>query len=119
MLDASHERTTIALQWIIAAKVVVGMRGAGIGVGLDRAGIRPEIGHCGVECFLPAAEDEDEGAFFDEALCRGAANSGSATGDHGGLPIQSVHGVHFSSELYKGSELLAEDLGSSPMKTID
>jgi hypothetical protein len=79
----------------------------------------PELGHSGVERFLPAAEDEDEGALLDEALCCGAADAGSATGDHGGLPIQSVHDVHFSSELYEGSGLLAEDLGSSPMKTID
>ena len=30
---------------------------------------RPEVGHSGVELFLPAAEDEDEGALLDEALC--------------------------------------------------
>jgi hypothetical protein len=37
---------------------------------LHRAGIGPEVGHSGVERLLPAAEDEDEGAFLDEALCR-------------------------------------------------
>jgi hypothetical protein len=56
---------------------------------LHRAGIGPEVGHSGVERFLPAAEDEDEGALLDEALCRGAADAGSATGDHGGLVFQS------------------------------
>ena len=55
---------------------------------LHRAGIGPEVGHSGVERFLPAAEDEDEGALLDEALCCGAADAGSATGDHGGLSIQ-------------------------------
>ena len=83
------------------------------------AAIGPEIGHSGIEFFLPAAEDEDESALVDEALCCGAADAGGASGDHGGLPIQSVHDVHSSSELYEGSGLLAEDLGSSPMKTID
>src|SRR6202035_4008080 len=58
---------------------------------LHRAGIGPEFGHGRVEFFLPAAEDENEGAFLDEALCRSAADAGSATGDHGGLSIQSVH----------------------------
>jgi len=38
-----------------------------------------EVGHSGVERFLPAAEDEDEGALLDEALCRGAADASSAT----------------------------------------
>ena len=56
---------------------------------LHRAGIGPEVGHSGVERFLPAAEDEDEGALLDEALCRGAADAGSAAGDDGGLSIQS------------------------------
>ena len=60
---------------------------------LHRAGIRPEVGHSGVERFLPAAEDEDEGALLDEALCRGEADAGSATGDHSGLSIQSGHVV--------------------------
>src|SRR5205814_8012929 len=86
---------------------------------LHRAGIGPETGYSGIEFFLPAAKDEDEGALVDEALCCGAADPGRATGDHGGLPIQSVDDVHFSSEFYEGSGLLAEDLGSSPMKTID
>jgi hypothetical protein len=46
-----------------------------------------EVGHSGVERFLSAAEDEDEGALFDETLCRRAADAGSAAGDHGGLSI--------------------------------
>jgi len=58
---------------------------------LHRASMGPEVSHSGVERFLPAAEDEDEGALLDEALCCGAADAGSATGDHGGLSIQSVH----------------------------
>ena len=58
---------------------------------LHRAGIGPEVGQRGVERFLAAAEDEDEGALLDEALCCGAADAGSATGDHGGLSIQSIH----------------------------
>jgi hypothetical protein len=61
---------------------------------LHRAGIGPEGGHSGVEFFLPAAEDEDESALLDEALCCGAADAGGATGDHGGLSIQSVHVMH-------------------------
>ncbi len=60
------------------------------------AGVGSELGHGGVERFLPAAEDEDECAFLNEALCRGAAYTGRATGDHGGLSIQSVHDVHLS-----------------------
>src|SRR6185437_10709165 len=59
-----------------------------------RAGVGTEVGHSGVERFLPATEDEDEGAVLDEALCRGAADAGSATCDHCGLSIQSVHVVH-------------------------
>jgi len=54
---------------------------------LHRAGIAPEFGHSGVERFLPAAEDEDEGALLDESLCCGAADAGSAAGDHSGLSI--------------------------------
>src|SRR6202041_679791 len=64
---------------------------------LHRAGIGPEVGHSGVELFLPAAEDEDEGALLDETLCRGAADAGSATGDHGGLSLQSVRIAHDNS----------------------
>ena len=45
-----------------------------------------------------SSTDEDEGALLDEALCRGEADAGSATGDHGGLSIQSVHDVHFFLE---------------------
>src|SRR5271169_227864 len=65
---------------------------------LHRAGIGPEVGHSGVEFCLPAAEDEDEGTLLDEALCCGAADAGSATGDHSGLSIQSGHVVHPSLE---------------------
>src|SRR3546814_20972248 len=39
------------------------------------------------------SEDEDEGAFLDEALCSGEADAGSAAGDDGGLSIQSGHSV--------------------------
>jgi len=60
---------------------------------LHRAGIGPELHHSGVERFLAAAEDEDEGPLVDEALCRGAADAGGATGDDGGLSIQSGHVV--------------------------
>jgi hypothetical protein len=67
---------------------------------LHRAGIGPELGHSGVERLPPAAEDEDEGTFLDEALCRCAADAGSAAGDHGGLSIQSGHVVHLSLELH-------------------
>jgi hypothetical protein len=49
-----------------------------------------ELGHGGVERFLSAAEDEDEGPFLDEALCRGATDAGSAAGDHGGFPFSLV-----------------------------
>ena len=58
---------------------------------LHRAGIGPEFGHGGVQRVLSAAEDEDEGAFLDEALCRGEADAGSAAGDDGCLSIQSGH----------------------------
>src|ERR1019366_4340616 len=55
---------------------------------LHRAGIGPEVGHSGVERFLPAAEDEDEAALLNEALCGCEADAGSATSDHGGLSRQ-------------------------------
>ena len=58
---------------------------------LHRAGIRPEVGHSGVELFLPAAEDEDEGALLDEALCCGAADAGSATGDDCNFSFKLAH----------------------------
>jgi hypothetical protein len=61
---------------------------------LHRAGVGPKLGHSRVECFLSAAEDEDEGALVDEALCCGAADAGGAAGDHSGLSIQSVHVMH-------------------------
>src|ERR1700692_2019902 len=69
---------------------------------LHSAGIGPEVGHSGVERFLPAAENEDEGALLDEALCCGAADAGSATGDHGGLSRQflSVIITHIFSSLF-------------------
>jgi len=38
--------------------------------------------------------------------CRGKADAGSATGDHGGLSIQSGHVVHPSLDLYGGRDLL-------------
>jgi hypothetical protein len=60
----------------------------------SRAGIGPEVGHGGVERFLPAAEDEDEGAFLDEAFCSGEADAGGAARDDCGLSIQSGHVVH-------------------------
>lgn len=40
-----------------------------------RAGTGSEIGHSGVERFLSTAEDENEGAFIDKALCCGAADA--------------------------------------------
>src|SRR5450830_1632838 len=61
---------------------------------LHRAGIGPKFGDSGVERFLSAAKDEDEGALLDEAFCGGAADASSTTGDHGGLSIQSGHVVH-------------------------
>jgi hypothetical protein len=57
---------------------------------LHRAGIGPEVGHSGVERLLPAAEDEDEGALLDEALCRGTADAGSAAGPSAG-EFQAPH----------------------------
>ena len=60
---------------------------------LHRAGIGPEVGHGGVERFLSAAEDEDDGALLDEALCRGAADAGSAAGDDCNLTFKLSH--HF------------------------
>ena len=54
---------------------------------LYRAGIRPKVGHSGVERFLPAAEDKDKGTLLDKALCRGAADTGSATSNYSGLSI--------------------------------
>jgi hypothetical protein len=72
-----------------------------------RAGIGPELSHSGVERFLPAAEDEYERTLGDEALCCGAADTGSAAGDHSGLSIQSGHVVYPSLELYENRELLS------------
>jgi hypothetical protein len=63
---------------------------------LHRAGVGPEVGRSGVERFLPAAEDEDEGALLDEALRRGAADASSAAGDHGGLSTQSGHAIELT-----------------------
>src|SRR6185312_17129354 len=65
---------------------------------LHRAGIGSEVRHSGVERFLPATEDEDERTLLDEALCCGAPDAGSTTGDHGGLSIQFVHVMHPSLE---------------------
>src|SRR3546814_18319251 len=50
-----------------------------------------KLRHSRVERIRPAAEDEDEGALLDEAFCSGEADAGGATGDHGGLSIQSGH----------------------------
>src|SRR3546814_11762750 len=58
---------------------------------LHRAGIGSKLRHSRVERILPAAEDEDEGALLDEAFCSGEADAGGATGDHGGLSLQSGH----------------------------
>ncbi|MNL25177.1 hypothetical protein D3C87_1466490 [compost metagenome] len=59
-----------------------------------RTGIGPQFGHCVVERLLPATEDEDESAFLDETLSRRKADAGSTAGNHGGLAIESGHGVH-------------------------
>jgi hypothetical protein len=56
-----------------------------------RAGIGPEVGHSDVELFLPAAEDEDEGALLDEAFCSGAADAGSAAGDNCNFSFKLSH----------------------------
>jgi len=58
---------------------------------LHRAGIGPEGGHSGVELCLPSAEDEDEVAFLDEALCCGAADAGSTTGDDCNFSFKLSH----------------------------
>src|SRR6202012_5809008 len=63
---------------------------------LHRAGVDPEVGHSGVERLLPAAEDKDEGALLDEALCCGAPDASSAASDHGGLSTQSGHAIELS-----------------------
>jgi hypothetical protein len=55
------------------------------------AGIGPEVGHSGVERFLLAAEDEDDGALFDKALCSGAANAAGATGDDRNFSFKFFH----------------------------
>ncbi len=57
-------------------------------------GVGPQFCHCGVQGLLPAAEDIDKSAFLDETLRRCAADAGSASGDHGGLAIESSHVVH-------------------------
>src|ERR1700720_1169517 len=58
---------------------------------LHRAGVGPEVGHSGIELCLPAAEDEDEGPLLDEALCCGAADAGSATGDDCNFSFKLSH----------------------------
>src|SRR4051812_42402573 len=71
----------------------------GVGVGffpdqaLHRAGIGPEGGDSSVEGLLSAAEDEDESAILDEALCRGAADAGRATRDDCNLAVKLSHNV--------------------------
>ena len=54
-------------------------------------GIGPKLCYNSVERFLPAAEDEDDGALLDEALRCGAADTRGAPRDDGGLSIQSGH----------------------------
>ena len=58
---------------------------------LHRAGIGPKVGDSGVELFLPAAEDEDEGALLDEALCCGEADAGSPTRDDCNFSFKLSH----------------------------
>src|SRR5580698_9078355 len=58
---------------------------------LHSAGVWPEVGHCGVELCLPAAEDEDDGPLLDEALCCGAADAGSPTRDDCNLTLKLSH----------------------------
>src|SRR5579859_25651 len=78
-----------------------------------------QLSHGGVERFLPAAEDEDEGALLDEALCRGESDTGSAAGDHGGLSIQSGHDVHPSLELYgSGGAAYSRTAGRAASRTM-
>jgi hypothetical protein len=62
---------------------------------LHRAGIGPEVGHSGVERFLPAAEDEDEGALLYEALCCGEADAGSAPCDDCNFSFKLSHNDSF------------------------
>ena len=63
---------------------------------------------------MAPAEEEDEGALLDEALGCGAADAGSAAGDHGGLSIQSGHDVHPSLELFE-SNLQRADIPPSTL----
>lgn len=78
----------------------------GIGDGaLDCAGIRAELGHRLVEHVLAAAEDEDEGALFNEALGRREANTGGAASDYGRLASKSSGGGH---GVFRGSNCLLE-----------
>src|SRR6202020_2625826 len=67
------------------------------------AGIRPEVGQSGVELCLPAAKDEDEGALLDEALCCGAANAGSATGDDCNFSFKLSHNYSFGRSMTASS----------------
>ena len=75
-------------------KVTVWAEGKDLPIGWDLAtGI--EVGHGGVENCLPAAEDEDEGTLFDEALCRREANAGSAARDDCNLTVKLSHDFSF------------------------
>jgi hypothetical protein len=44
---------------------------------------------------LPPAGDEDVGAFLDEPLCDGEADTAASAGDDGDLSVQSRHAVTF------------------------
>src|SRR6202035_3647990 len=70
---------------------------------LHRAGLGPEVGHSGVELFLPAAENEDEGALLDEALRCGAADAGSATGDDCNFSFKLAHNYSFGTSMTASS----------------
>jgi hypothetical protein len=76
-----------------------------------RAGIGPEVGYSRVERFLSAAEDEDEGAFIDEALCCGAADAGSAARDDCNLTLKLSHNFSFRGV---GTASAPENLDISP-----
>jgi len=65
---------------------------------LHRAGIGPEVGHSGVELFLPAAKMKTKAPSSMKRFAAARPMPVSATGDHGGLSIQSVHVMHPSLE---------------------
>ena len=109
MVDAADERLAIAQIVLSLTTSVRGVANVRFTIGGDdepvevflvgdRAlygtGVGSEYGYGRVERVLSAAEEEDEGAFLDEALCRGEADAGRAAGNHRGLPIQSGHDLH-------------------------